>query len=323
MIIIAFGGLAILVVALQYKVPPRPQPELSVRQKLKHMDFVGAALLLGAMTCLLLALNDGGIISPWLNPKNWGCLLGFGISILCFLAVEFRLKDGSLYLHDLRLSVQSQQVTPRSVIYLYIFQEVRGITTEQSGIKMLPYRESNILATIVSGASVSRFGHYVPLMWMCGIIFTAGCEILHTLGISSTTAQWVGYEVPYTAVQIVLPTEDVPIGNSLPVFSQTLGGALAISIAQNILTNTLSQELKMISGLDSSESIALGAKHLTSTVPTEYLNGVLGAYTYALSRTFILPIAAAGTAYICSLGMEWRKVEKKHKCRSTTSHPCS
>ncbi|KAM3155704.1 Aspyridones efflux protein [Botrytis cinerea] len=349
-----FGGLAILIVALQYKVPPRPQPELSIRQKLKHMDFLGAVLLLGAMTCLLLALKDGGINSPWSNSKNWGCLLGFGIMIFCFLTVEFKLKDGQvlakssvhhnymMLTHCTRAMIPFRIASQRTVAasclftvfvnmaidthiyYLPIyFQAVRGTTAEQSGIRMLPYLGSNILATIVSGASVSRFGYYVPFMWMCGIIFTAGCGVLHTLGRFSTTAQWAGYEVltgfgfgigfqvPYTAVQIVLPTEDVPIGNSLPVFSQALGGALAISIAQNILTNTLSQELKMIPGLDSSEIIALGAKNLTSTVPSEYLDGVLDAYTYALSRTLILPIAAAGMAFVCSLGMEWRKVEKK------------
>ncbi|THV53879.1 hypothetical protein BGAL_0040g00410 [Botrytis galanthina] len=132
-----------------------------------------------------------------------------------------------------------------------------------------------------------------------------GYEVLTGFGFG------LGYQVPYTAVQIVLPAEDVPIGNSLLVFSQALGGALAISIAQNILFNTLSQELKMITGLDSTEIIALGAKDLTSTVPIEYLNGVLGAYTYALSRTLVLPIAAAGMAFVSSLGMEWRKVEKK------------
>ncbi|TGO22426.1 hypothetical protein BPAE_0169g00020 [Botrytis paeoniae] len=142
------------------------------------------------------------------------------------------------------------------------FQAVCGTTAEQSGIRMLPYIGSNIIATIVSGASVSRFGYYVPFIWMCGIIFTAGCGVLHTL----TTAHWVGYEVltgfgfcigfqvPYTAVQIVLPTEDIPIENSLPVFSQALGGALAIRIAQDILANTYSQGLKMIPDLNSTKS---------------------------------------------------------------------
>ncbi|TGO12765.1 hypothetical protein BTUL_0082g00090 [Botrytis tulipae] len=240
------------------------------------MDFVGAALLLGAVTCLLLALKDGGIISPWSNPKNWGYLLGFGILILCFLAVEFELKDGAM----IPFRIASQRTVAASCLFTVLvnmaidthiyylpiyFQAMRGTAAEQSGIRMLPYLGSNILAIIVL----------------------------------------------YTAVQIVLPTEDVPIGNSLLVFSQDLGGALAITITQNILTNTLSHELKMIPSLDSSEIIELGAKNLTSAVPTEYLNGVLGAYTYALSQTLILPIAAAGMAFVCSLEMEWRKMEKK------------
>ncbi|KAF7885090.1 hypothetical protein EAF00_010908 [Botryotinia globosa] len=238
--------------------------------------------------------------------------------------IPFRIASQRTVAASCLFTVLVNMAIDTHICYLPIyFQAVRGTTAEQSGIRKLPYLGSIILGTIMSGASVSRFGFYVPLMWMCGIIFTAGCGSLHTLGRSSTTAQWVGYQVltrfgfgigfqvPYTALQIVLPNEDVPIGNSLPVFSQALGDALAISIAQNILTNTLSQELKMIPGLDSSEIIELGAKNLTSTVPTEYPTGVLGAYTYALSRTLILPIATAGMAFVCSLGMEWRKVEKK------------
>lgn len=89
----AFGGLAILIIALQYKVPPRLLPELSVLQKLQHMDFLGAGLLICAMTCLLLALKDGGINSPWSDSKNWGCLVGFGLLIICFIVIEYKRKD--------------------------------------------------------------------------------------------------------------------------------------------------------------------------------------------------------------------------------------
>ncbi|TGO68419.1 hypothetical protein BOTNAR_0025g00510 [Botryotinia narcissicola] len=210
-------------------------------------DAARAALLLGAMTCLLLVLKNSGIVSPW-------------------AMIPFRIASQRTVAASCLFTVLFNMAIDTHIYYLpTYFQAVHGTTAEQSGIRMLPYLRSNILATIV----------------------------------------------PDTAVQIVLPTEDAPIGNSSPVFSQALGGALAISIAQNILTNTLSQELKMIPGLDSSGIIALGAKNLTSTVPTEHLNGVPGAHTYALSRTLILPIAAAGMAFVCSLGMEWRKVERK------------
>ncbi|KAJ8071259.1 hypothetical protein OCU04_001594 [Sclerotinia nivalis] len=155
-----------------------------MQQKLQHMDFLGAGLLIGAMTCLLLALKDGGINSPWSNSNNWGCLVGFGLLIICFVAVEFKRKDEAMI--PFRIAAQRtvaasclftvfvNMAIDTHIYYLPIhFQAVRGTTAEQSGIRMLTYLCSNILTTVVSGAGVSRFGYYVPFMWTCGIVFIA------------------------------------------------------------------------------------------------------------------------------------------------------
>lgn len=64
--------------------------------------------------------------------------------------------------------------------------------------------------------------------------------------------------------------------------------------------------LDNISGLDSAGIIALKAKNLTSTAPTEHLDGVLDAYSGPLPRTHILHIAA-WMAFLSSLGIERRR----------------
>ena len=71
--------------------------------------------------------------------------------------------------------------------------------------------------------------------------------------------------------------------------------------------------MKNIPGLNSTEIVALGAANLRNTVPPRYLDVVLDAYSDALSKTLVLPIAAAGLAFMSSLGMEWRRVEEKSK----------
>ena len=43
--------------------------------------------------CLLLALQWGGTTYDWSNSKVWGTLLGFGLLILAFIALQFQLKD--------------------------------------------------------------------------------------------------------------------------------------------------------------------------------------------------------------------------------------
>ncbi|KAE8156804.1 hypothetical protein BDV40DRAFT_305749 [Aspergillus tamarii] len=55
---------------------------------------------------------------------------------------------------------------------------------------------------------------------------------------------------PNLAAQTVLPTNDVPIGTSLMLFNQLSGGAVFISVGQNILGTQLFERLKSVTGFD-------------------------------------------------------------------------
>lgn len=64
-------------------------------QKLRQLDLPGAVLLLGATSCLNLALQWGGIVYPWSDSKVFGCLIGFGLLLITFLYLQFRGKESS------------------------------------------------------------------------------------------------------------------------------------------------------------------------------------------------------------------------------------
>ena len=108
-------------------------------------------------------------------------------------------------------------------------------------------------------------------MWLGASILTVGCGLIQTLHATSSTAHWFGYEVltgigfgmafqiPYTVVQVVLPAKDLAVGNALIVFFQALGGALAVSIGQNILSKTLLTELTKFDSEDAARIVAAGA----------------------------------------------------------------
>lgn len=75
----------------------RPPPAISGAlpwiQKIRQLDIPGAILLLGATTCLNLALQWGGIVYPWSNSKVFGCLVGFGLLLISFLFLQLRGKE--------------------------------------------------------------------------------------------------------------------------------------------------------------------------------------------------------------------------------------
>ena len=212
------------------------------------------------------------------------------------------------------------------IYYLpFYFQAVKGTSAEGSGTRILPYLVSVFTTAIVTGSFITAFGYYVPIMWLGAAILTIGCGLIHTLHVGSTEAQWFGYQVltgigfgmafqiPYTAAQVVLSAEDLPMGNALIVFFQALGGALAISIGQNVLSNVLNQQLVQLPQINAASVIADGATNIASDIPPALQGPVKAAYSFALSRTYILPIAGGGAAFLCSLGMENRTVRKRER----------
>lgn len=88
-----FGGIALAAVAIFFKDPPARHKDMSFKEKMRQIDLLGAFFLICAIVCLLLALQWGGTVYPWSNSKVWGCLLGFGLLLIVFLALQWKLGD--------------------------------------------------------------------------------------------------------------------------------------------------------------------------------------------------------------------------------------
>ena len=93
--------------------PPDPlKAELPWVQKLHQLDLAGAMTLLGALVCLNLVLQWGGIKNPWSNPKVFGCLIGFVLLLIAFLYMQARGKERLV-------SIQCRKTRTDGIIQLY------------------------------------------------------------------------------------------------------------------------------------------------------------------------------------------------------------
>jgi hypothetical protein len=271
----------------------------------------------------------------WSNSKVWGCLLGFGLLIIIFIAQQFRRGDRAtipprifgqrtvlwacLYSSFLSMGLYTH------IYYLpFYFQAVKGTTAEGSGIRTIPYLASIILSSIVAGAGITVLGYYKPFMIFGSAIFTVGAGMLYTLKVNSPAGRWIGYQllsgfgagsgvqIPFIAVQVVLNNKDMPTGNAMAIFFNSLGGAISISVAQNIFSNGLSANLpKYAPEVSATGVINAGATHLREYVKPALLAGVLKAYMVALSQAYVIPIAVGGIATICACFVEWKSVKGK------------
>lgn len=333
---VPFGGLAIATVLIFFKNPKREHTDKTLSEKIKELDIPGAFFLISAIVCLLLALQWGGISYPWKDSDVWGCLIGFVLLIMVFIGLQLRAGEHA----TIPPKVLSQRTVTASALVLaflsmgifthiyylpFYFQAVKGVDAQQSGIRCIAYLVSNTLAALVNGAGVTLVGYYAPFIWFGTAAFTVGAGLLHTLKVNSPDRIWIGYQIlagagsgaaiqlPFIAVQVVLPPKDMPTGNAIAIFFNTLGGAIAISVAENIFSNTLLQKLpEYVPGINAEAVLAAGATHINDVVTPQQLPGTLLAYDKAVTTAFILPIATAGLSFLCSLLFEWKSVKGKN-----------
>ena len=161
-------------------------------------------------------------------------------------------------------------------------------------------------------------------MWFGSAVFAIGAGLLSTLKVTSPPGQWIGYQIlagigagagvqiPFVAVQVVTNEKDMPTANACVMFFNTLGGAVSISVAQNIFVNTLRTEIpKYVPGFDPKMIADAGATNIRQVVPPNLLPGILQGYNKAIVTAFLLAIATSGIAFFVSLGMEQKSVKGK------------
>lgn len=203
------------------------------------------------------------------------------------------------------------------------FQAIRDRSAIGSGMDMIPYVVANAFFSLAAGIFVSKNGYFTApaIVGMC--IATLGCGLLSTLTTTTSTAKWVGYEIPasagfgmaiqqgFTAVQIVLPLDEVAIGTAAVVAFQSLGGAIFVSVGNTILQNAL--YTANIPGINISTALDAGAASLTDNLTPEQASALISAYNGALQKVFTAAISMAGLAVFAAACMEWRNVKDQNR----------
>ena len=117
---------------------------------------------------------------------------------------------------------------------------------------------------------------------------------------------------PLIAAQTVLPKKDIPLGTAIVMFSQILGGAIFVSVGQNVFTNQLLSNLKeVVPDLNPAIVLATGATALKNVIPTNFLGDVQVAYNNAIMTTFYVGAAMGTLSIFGSALLEWKSVKGK------------
>jgi hypothetical protein len=132
----------------------------------------------------------------------------------------------------------------------------------------------------------------------------------------------MGMQQPTMMAQLVLSNEDQPTGVALMFFGQNFGGAIFVSVAQNVFTDELASKLTAIPGLhlDRSAIIRFGATSLKNLIAQEYLELVIESYRDALRSAFLVGTGLAALSMAGAALVEWRSVKENNLGSTEAQH---
>jgi hypothetical protein len=82
-----------------------------------------------------------------------------------------------------------------SVLYLPLYyQSAKGRTAAESGIDIIPFMLSSVIAMLVSGGIVNVTGHYLTLLLIGPLIASVGAGLLFTIKEDTSSATLIGFQ---------------------------------------------------------------------------------------------------------------------------------
>ena len=283
------------------------------------IDFLGSALLVATVTCLLLVSVWGGTEYGWTSPTIIGLALA-GVALLGgFIVQERRAPEPVLPMRLFRERIFSIGNAGSFVIGLSMFgvivfvplylQVVNGASPTRSGLLLTPLMLGLIVGTVGSGRLITRWGRYRPFPIAGMVTMTVGLFLLSRFdtqtsrAVQSTYMAVVGLgiglvmQVLVLAVQNAAEARDLGTATSATSFFRSMGGAFGVAIFGSIFNSRLAAYLsELVPGGQIDTSALRAGPEALRALPDDIRALVTDAFARALHVTFLwaIPVAAVG-----------------------------
>ncbi|KAG9241249.1 major facilitator superfamily transporter [Calycina marina] len=331
------GGFTILILIFFLHPPKSPPRETKTwREYVIRFDPLGTILFAPSIICLLLALQWGGTTYKWSDGRIIALLVIFGVLLVGFAIVQPLMGDNATLnvkavtsRHTVCAALYSFCVSASFFVMAYFipiwFQVIRGSSAVQSGIDLLPYMISIIGSIMAGGWICNKTGYYHPLMFAPITLGAAGAGLIYTWDVDTSTSKLIGYQILYGVgvglglQQAIVAVQagsniDIASGIALLCFSENFGGAVFVSVSQNLWANKLAENLQNITGIDPAEVVSTGATEITSlTQDPDTLKAIRVAYRDSLSQAFLVALILICIATVGTLGVDWKNIKAKNE----------
>jgi EmrB/QacA subfamily drug resistance transporter len=244
------GAVALAVIAIA--IPKRTQ------RREHSLDLLGATLLAGGTTSLLVGLVWGGQEHPWGSAQVLGAFAA-GVALLAaFVIVERRAQEPILPFELLRrptvaagiasISLSAMAMVGTIAFVPLFVQGVIGTSATSSGVVLTPFMLGAVIASALSGQWISRSGRYRPNALVGPVVLGVGLFLLSRMGTSTTNAEAAAYmvvagvglglmmQVFVIAIQNEVPIRAMGSATALTQFARSIGATVGVT-AMGVIVN--------------------------------------------------------------------------------------
>ncbi|KAG8867995.1 hypothetical protein FRB97_002819 [Tulasnella sp. 331] len=289
-----------------------PVQHKTLKQHIADFDFVGLFLIMGAVVCLLVGLQNSE--TSWSSASTIAPLVVALVLFAFGIVNEFYTKRRpiipprtlktrttialviSVFLHGFAFMAGSY--------YLPIYFQSRGASALGSGILLIPYSLMSSFFAIISGQVIARTGSWRPTLWFGWGVMVLGFGLMIMLDGSSSRVKEVFVQLvaaigvgclfvtPMLAIQSAMPLKDMAVATATLGLMRQIGSTVGISAGSAIYLSILRKKLNHLQGyaganVPNSELINDLAA-LKSITPESLKAQVIDAYCTSVSAIWIV-----------------------------------
>lgn len=301
---------------------------LPFRRVEHRVDYLGAALLIGAVTSILLVSVWGGTERfPWGSPLIVALSAAAIILTASFLIQENKTPEPILPLRLFKNSVFTVTSINGVIVGVAMFgswtflpvwlQVVSGASPTASGLMVVPMMGGMMLTSITSGRLIVRTGRYRIFPILGSALLCVGVFLLSTLTPGTGRLATASYfflmgtgmgmmmQVMVLAVQNSVDQRDLGIATASSQFFRQMGGTMGTAVFGAILTSRLAFHLPRLVSPEALGSIdpakLRGSPRIIYSLPPGVRDGVIEAFARSLHTVFLAAVPLALLGFIVIL----------------------
>ncbi|KAL2827793.1 major facilitator superfamily domain-containing protein [Aspergillus cavernicola] len=347
------GGVSIIAITFLVDAPPPLGSEgydrsfKVILRRTTSLDWIGAALNLGAVTSLILGLQWGGNEKAWNSAAVIVCLVLGAVLTAAFIFWERYMGDGAMvplaiFKRGLSIySICSFAIFNRFIYLIFTYyipiyyQAGRHHSATKSGVDLLPLMLSVVISIVVSGQLVGRYGRYWPYLVGGPIVGSVGAGLMYTVMASTSNGAVIGYQILVgicigTTLQNILfamqaEFDDTPKlisqATGMVNFCQFLGGTIGLAIAEATFSSELVRNLHTYAPDAPLTVIQQSPLSIYTAVPDALIPNVVRAYVKSLSTVYIIGVPANVVSLAFALFISNINIKKKPETETEDDVP--